>query len=184
MLTKNHAQESLSRAYMYALASAARVYLDFAGNFDYGIDGHFDLITVQSGPGKDGKIVNDYSKAGFQIDFQLKSSTRWRVDGDDIVWSISSMAYNKLVGRGTPAIPVILVLLCLPKQEEDWTGFTDERLLLQKCCYFASIRGSAIPYDSSKQLRIPRRDLLNPLRLKVMLEEHRDRLSDFAGAKD
>lgn len=167
----------MSRSHIHAVASAARVYMDFTGVFDYGIDGFFDLIREDLVNKADGEPGHDYSKAGYQIDFQLKSSFNWEVDGEEVVWSIKNKAYNKLANRGSNALPAILILLCLPKDDAHWAVFEEDALVMKRCCYYTTIEGPPIPnYESTKQLRIPRANVLNPASLRAMLEANRLRL--------
>ena len=102
MLTQNHAQEGLSRAYLHALAAEARVLVEMNGTFDYGLDGYFDLVKIMPMSHKDGSVVRDHSPALYPIYFQLKSSINWKIENDHIVWSMESRAYNKIIAAGTP----------------------------------------------------------------------------------
>ncbi|MGO8224746.1 DUF4365 domain-containing protein [Rhizobium ruizarguesonis] len=182
MLTKNHAQESLSVAYMHAVAATARVHMTMGGSFDYGIDGSFDLIDVVDSVDRRGKVRKVHRNARCPISFQLKSSTKWKIAGDDILWPMESNDYNKLVYEGTHIVPIILILLCLPKSESEWADFSEDALALKKCCYFAVLRGEPIPqHDTTRQIRIPRSDLLNGTKLRDMLETHRERLKQLGG---
>ncbi len=182
MLTKNHAQEGLSRAYMHAVASAARVLLDITDVFDYGIDGKFDLIDVLDSRDSKGKTHRLHLPARCPISFQLKSSTKWRHDGEDVVWPIGGKDYNKLVSSGTHVVPVILILLCLPHDETNWASFSENELLLQRCCYYMTVEGQPLArIDTTKQLKIPRANLLNVVALRTMLEAHRERMKLLIG---
>jgi len=173
LLTKNHAQEGLSRAYIHALTAAARIHLTMGAEFDYGFDGSFDAIEENEYDDA-GTTRTDYIKAGFPIEFQLKCSADWTVDGDHIVWTIKTRAYNKLARRSTDAVPALLILMCLPGAEEDWVVANEESLLLRKCCFYFSIEGAPIPNNNStKQLRIPRSNLLSPTSLSSMLDARR-----------
>lgn len=173
MLTKNHAQEGLSRAYIHALTAAARVHLKMDQEFDYGFDGSFDSIEENEYLER-GKVKIDYIKAGFPIEFQLKCSSEWKIDGEDVVWSIKTRAFNKLARRSTDAVPAILILMCLPKLEQDWVVADEHSLLLKKCCFYTTIIGPPFENNkSSKQLRIPRSNLLSPDSLASMLNARR-----------
>ncbi|MDW9508799.1 DUF4365 domain-containing protein [Sinorhizobium meliloti] len=175
LLTKNHAQEGLSRAYVQALSSAARVWLSMKDEFDYGFDGQLDLIArVETDPatGKQNLV-----KAGYTIDFQLKCSKDWKLAGDDVQWSMKSKAYNKLAGRGPGAVPAILILMCLPENEEEWMDISEDSLLLRKCCYFTTVKGPLIENENTtRQISFPRRNLLNVSTLTTILDDNRKRL--------
>ncbi len=177
MLTKNHAQEGLSRAYMQAVSSTARVWMSMQDEFDYGFDGQLDLIAdIRVDPDGRRQLI----KAGYVIDFQLKCSQNWTEIGDDIVWSIKSSTYNKLAGRGAGAIPSVLILMCLPGDQTPWAEFSEDSLVLRKCCYFTTISGPRLENDTStKQIRIPRTNLLDSSSLLSILEQNRTRLDGF-----
>ena len=182
LLTQNHAQEGLSRAYLHALAAEARVLVEMNGTFDYGLDGYFDLVKILPMRHKDGSVVRDHSPALYPIYFQLKSSINWKIENDHIVWSMESRAYNKIIAAGTPVAPVILILLCLPSDLAKWSDFSEGSMMLQRSCYWASVTGEPITnLKSKKKLFIPRKNLLNPAALTTMLEGHRNRITAAGG---
>ena len=167
---------------MHALASAARVLLNVGDVFDYGLDGSFDTIDVLESKDSRNGIRRLFRPARAPRSFQLKSSTKWRDDGDDVLWSIAGQDYDKLVSAGTAVVPVYLILLCLPKEEAAWTSFSEAELLLKHCCYYMSVTGVPLRQtDTSKQLRIPRANLLNAVSLKSMLDAQRVRIQQLEG---
>lgn len=177
MLTRNHAQEGISRAYMQAVSSTARVWMSMHDEFDYGFDGQLDLIADVR---EDANGRRQLVKAGYTIDFQLKCSQKWSEVGDEIVWSIKSSAYNKLAGRSPAAIPGVLILMCLPSDESEWAEFSEDSLVLRRCCYFTTINGPRLENeDSTKQIRFPRVNLLDSSSLLNMLEQNRTRLDSL-----
>lgn len=176
MLTKDHAQELLSRAYVQAVAAAARVNIKMESAFDYGFDGQFDSVAIRVGQDGDGKPVNRHINEGFPIDFQLKCSWKWTADATDITWSIKTKTYNDLVTRPAEAVPAILILMCLPPNEADWLTLTEESVLLRKCCYFAKLSGPAAETETStKQIKIPRTSVLNAANLTSLLAAEKSR---------
>ena len=157
MLTKDHAQELLSRAYVQAVAASARANLSLGSVFDYGFDGQFDSVVIRLGQDGDGDPVSRHVNAGFPIDFQLKCSWKWKADDNDVSWSIKTKTYNDLVTRPDQATPAISILMCLPEEESEWLALTEGSLLLHKCCYFAKLSGPAAATETStKQIKIPR----------------------------
>ncbi|WP_018066488.1 DUF4365 domain-containing protein [Martelella mediterranea] len=166
-ITKDHAQEGLSRAYVHAVAAAARVNLRMGQEFDYGFDGQFEGV-VQRGT----RHVND----GYPLDFQLKCSWTWKADSSDIIWSIKTKTYNDLVTREPEAVGAILVLMCLPPNENDWFAISEESVLLRKCCYFTTLVGPPTSSENStKQIKIPRTSILNADNLADALAAERTR---------
>lgn len=170
-ITKGHAQEGLSRAYVHAVAAAASVNLRMGQEFDYGFDGQFEGV-VQRGT----RHVND----GYPLDFQLKCSWNWTADDSDIAWSIKTKTYNDLVTREPEAVGAILVLMCLPSDESEWLAITEDSILFRKCCYFTALSGpSTSTENSTKQIKIPRTNLLNADNLVAALADERSRRKGF-----
>lgn len=165
-LTDNHKMESLSRAYVQAVAGKAGINLALGEReFDYGVDGTFYRITESAG-----SLVDD----GFPLDFQLKASTRCGDDGENIIYDMKVKAYNKIVKRNnkSSAVPKILLLLCLPEECIDWLEITQEQLLLRKCCYWSRLVGESIDRDpdSTVRIRIPKSQYLSPEWVKNLLD--------------
>ncbi len=142
--------------------------------FDYGFDGSFDLI--EENEYQDGETTRtDYIKAGFPIEFQLKCSSDWRIEGAEVIWSIKTRAFNKLARRATDAVPALLILMCLPDSEHEWVVADEDSMLLKKCCFYTTIEGPPVPNNNStRQLRIPRSNLLSPTSLSSMLSARRN----------
>jgi hypothetical protein len=67
-ITRQHTQENLSRAYLYALAGKSGVNIAFNRVHDYGIDGTLIPVVVRG---------KRRIESGFPVDFQLKSSVNW-----------------------------------------------------------------------------------------------------------
>ena len=65
MITRNHRQEAISRAYVHAIAARCG-FTCSSGILDYGID--LSILEVT-------KVGDGYYDSGFKIDVQLKSST-------------------------------------------------------------------------------------------------------------
>lgn len=182
VLTQSHAQESLSQAYMYAVAAAARVLLNVTNVYDYGLDGSFDTIEILQCPDSHGKIHNIHRPMRRPIYFQLKSTTTWRMSGDEVLWSMAAKDYIKLAAVGTPIVPAVLILLCLPPEEADWAAFDEESLLLRRCCYYTTVQGELpVQVDTTRQVRIPRTNVLNVASLRRMLESHNALFQSPAG---
>lgn len=127
MLTTPHCKESLSRAYVTAVVGRARHKLNWNSEHDYGVDGYVRIIE---------KRGTDHYESGFGFDFQSKTTTKWVLEGEEIVYDLEAPAYNNLVSRaGTGALPFLLVLLCIPKDASTWLDVSADRLILQKCAY-------------------------------------------------
>jgi hypothetical protein len=167
MITSAHSQEGISRSYIYAVASKASVNLQVGAEFDYGFDGTFRPVV-----NRNGRRV----ESGHLLEFQLRSSFNWTSDSTTISYSLKTKTYNDLVTRDPHAVGAILVLVCLPADQDDWITITEDHTILQKCCYYTRLTGSPIANENSNKLiKIPRVNLLTAENLQKVLQEERDR---------
>lgn len=139
---------------MHAISGAAGVILRPSGTPDYGVDG--TLRAVKKLPSR--RLV----ESGASVEFQLKSTINWEVDGTSIAYDLEAKTYNDLVTRGPFHPPLILILLCLPKERDDWIAASREHLTLKHCCYWALITGEPTDNKRSKRISIPQDNLLDP----------------------
>ncbi|MEW6732471.1 MAG: DUF4365 domain-containing protein [Acidobacteriota bacterium] len=165
MLTEQHAMESLSRAYIHAIAAEARINLKVEINtdeYDYGVDGAFKPIKF---------LGSERVSDGFILDFQLKATTNWSIDSTHVIYDMEVSAYNKVVDRNNTdrAVPMILILLCLPKDRNAWTDFNEDNLLLRKCCYWERLTGALSDNIKKMRIKIVRTQLLTPTSLVNIL---------------
>ena len=126
VITQAHIKERLSLAYVHAVAGRAGVNVAHSIH-DYGIDG---ILTPVD------KIGSSYAESGFILQFQLKATTRWNISGSDVVYDLEAGAYNNMVGRHPSAVPMVLILMCMPHDEELWLRSNDKVLLLKNSCYW------------------------------------------------
>lgn len=169
MLTRNHMMESLSRAYLQAVAAMAGLNVRLEQNthtFDYGVDGTFYPIK---------RLGRTLVNSGFPLDFQLKATTNWRYYADDVIYGMKVEAYNKIVDRNNEnrAVPQILILFCLPANSLEWLNHDEDRLMLRKCCYWKRLTGVLSPNMAQIAVRIPRSQQLTINSLLQLLENVR-----------
>lgn len=69
MITLQHIEEGLSRAYVAAVVARAGAIL-YTPQFDYGVDGTIARVQRIAS----GRYIED----GVKFDFQLKATTRWQ----------------------------------------------------------------------------------------------------------
>lgn len=170
MLTTQHIEEGLSRAYVSAVAFRAGVNVAInADNFDYGIDGTFKGINF---------IGTARKPSGNNLDFQMKASIDWTIDSTHVTYDLEADTYNHLAdvmnhfryGRATPAM---LILLCLPKDQTKWLEVDEDQILLRKCCYFHFIEGEPTPNKSTTRIKIDRANKLTPGSVQALLQKIR-----------
>ena len=164
MLTIQHIEEGLSRAYLMAVAARAGVNIG-AQQHDYGVDGTIARIRILDG----GRHVED----GIKFDFQLKATTKWRLNEDNVSYSLEAKTYNDMVERCSRlrTVPLLLVLMCLPDEQRLWLENDEEHLLLRRCCYWMTLAGNSTINSSTVAVRIPRSQLLTPDSLIKLLDE-------------
>lgn len=155
-------EESLSISYVSAIVAKSGASFDIVSR-DFGVD-----VCVRRIDKFNGKLMD----MGVSFDFQLKSTINWQIDGTDIIYDIEADTYNKLVYRHSQnATPCLLVLLCLPKDSNDWICFSEEELSLRKCGYFHYIKGNATSNKSKQRIRIPRANVLTPRAIQRLIED-------------
>ncbi len=159
LLTQQHRQEALSRAYIQAVTGKLGMSCSFA-NFDYGIDVTINDIIELNG---------QYFESGFRLDVQAKSSVNAKVEKDFVAYALEVKAYETL--RVNTRVPRILVLLVLPPQESEWVDQDEERLILRKCAYWISLKGRGpITNQTRITIRIPRGNLFSVDGLRTIME--------------
>lgn len=162
MLTEQHIAESLSRAYIRAIAGRAGLNLAIR-EYDYGVDGSFDEVIVRQ---------NRRVESGFSLSFQLKASTLWQLDSTHVAYDLEVKTYNDLILRRSmrAAIPCILILLALPADSTQWLICEESELRLRGTCYWEYISGDLSENRQSVRIRIPRSHRLTPESLLTLIE--------------
>lgn len=149
-------------AHIRALAGKAGVNLGLGDTVhDYGIDGTLRHVQI---------IGNERYESGVNIDIQLKATTDWEADATHVIYDLTAKAYNKLVNRHRRANRVLLVLLCLPKDESLWLSSTEEALILRNCCYWEHVTGKPTKNSASQRIKISRGKVLTAEALKKIVE--------------
>lgn len=161
MITTQHREEELSRAYVHAVAAQGGLIFQDS-NMDYGVDG-----TVRAVVERDGRRL----LSGHSLDVQLKATTDWRCNDDHVIYALEAKTYNDLVARfheprGTP---MVLALLCLPKDEQHWLRVSPHKLALRHCCYWYGLADERTDNTRSKTIEVPRANMLTPAALASLL---------------
>lgn len=139
---------------MTAVVGRSRNNLLWGREFDYGVDGSVRTLEQR------GTRIRE---TGLGFDFQSKSTTDWAINGTEIVYDLEVNAYNDLVERaGSGGLPFLLVLLCLPKNEVGWLNVSADKLILQKCAYWAKLNGALTDNAATRRIRIPVANVFTP----------------------
>jgi hypothetical protein len=160
LLTRNHRQEGLCRAYIQAVA--ARCGMSWSSpQPDYGIDMSLRDIA---------KLNGSRTESGYTLDVQAKATTRGHIRAHYVHCDIKVATYHalRLTVRDTPRI---LVVLFLPARETDWLAWTEDSLLVRRCAYWISLRDQPpIANRKSVRLAIPRSNVFSPAGLREIME--------------
>ncbi len=163
MITKQHRQEQLSRAYVHAVAAHAGLIFEPATT-DYGVDGSIRFIQKREGR----RFV-----CGHSLDVQLKATTNWVFETDDVIYDVEAKTYNDLVDRFNEprGTPMVLILMCLPKDEVEWLSITTEQLILRHCCFWCRVGGAKTNNTATQRIRIPRSHRLDQASVGELLDK-------------
>jgi hypothetical protein len=142
MMTREHRQEALCRAYVRAIAAQAG-WICSQPEQDYGIDLCLRKVRI----GGEGR-----SDVGGQFDLQLKSTTRANVTDAEIRYDLEVKNYNHLREPGENC-PHILVVLVMPEDETQWLDQSVEELILRHCAYWICLEGYP-PTTATKTVRV------------------------------
>lgn len=143
MMTREHRQEALSKAYVRAIAAQAGLIASEPGN-DYGIDMNLRAVTPLVGQRRD---------RGPQLDLQLKSTTRANVGPTHITYDLPVVNYDDLRAAELQ-VARILVVMVMPEDEELWLSQAPAELILRHCAYWLSLKGWP-PTTNTSTIRVP-----------------------------
>jgi len=165
MITVQHTQESLSRAYIHAISGTAGVNCSIDRAFDYGFDGTFRQVAIRG---------SRRVETSFPLDYQLKCTKNWSHENDQVAYHIETKTYNDLVTRDPEGIGAVLILLCVPENQPEWAEFSEDFMTLRRCCYFTTLSGDPVQNEhSTKKILIPRTNVLTATTLNLLLDQER-----------
>lgn len=128
--------------------------------FDYAID-----ITLTDIQIRNGRRV----ESGFKLDIQAKSTINAEVHDDAIAYAMEKKTYDDLRDP-TVGTPRILVLLLLPKDEEQQVHVSHDNLIVRHSAYWLSTKGMVeLPNRRSVSVRIPRANLFTCKSLEAIM---------------
>lgn len=160
-LPLEHTKERLSVAYVSAVVARAGAAFTEIKADDFGVDAHVQRI-VELPNGK-------FHATGWILQCQIKATTTSELENDSVIYDMKADAYNKLVTHeGTPCV---LLLLCLPKNHDDWLHLDEDQLLLKRCCYWIYLAGQPSTNASTHRIRIPRNQVFTPSSVEELLEK-------------
>lgn len=171
MLPDTAIQEELSKAYIQAVASYAGYTVEHINRDNDGVDS-----VIKS----NGKPAEDSILTSVSVEVQLKSccSEEHVFENEDgnIVYDLKARNYNFLVDSNRQ-LDIILILLYLPSDKQDWISHSIDELIVRKCAYWVSLKGlDKTNNNGTKRITIPKDNVFSPdalhqIMVKVSKEE-------------
>lgn len=159
----NARKENLGQAYVRTVVAAVGYNLSKDEN-DFGLDGTIKDVAVRG---------NRYYNSGFNIEYQLKSSWDVTFDGNDLIYDLESKNYNDLASWDG-AVPAILILFVLPRDEHEWIDFSREGISIHNCAWWCSLAGQPVTEnETTKRIRIPINQVFSPNALEELMAKVR-----------
>lgn len=169
--TKQLKMEDMSVAYLRALCAANGYTLKGEEHDNDGVD-----ITVKC----KGRPSEDCVKVSPTLDVQLKSSSSPNLitlnEDGSITYKLEVKNYNTLIDSNR-ITPIILIVLLMNEDEDNWIEQTLDYLKLTKCAYWISLKGREYSDNAGrKTIVIPSdhvltKECLRELMIKVAKEE-------------
>jgi uncharacterized protein DUF4365 len=165
VITREHRQELLCRAYVHAIAAQAGL-LSSRPDPDYGIDLSLRSVAVLGGRYRDTSV---------QVDLQLRSTTRASVTETEVKLDLDVETYNDLRTPET-FCPRILVVLIMPGEEAEWVNQTPDELAIRHCAYWLSLHGYAeTSARSTIRIGIPHTNLFSVEAIRAIMQRLHER---------
>ncbi len=133
---------------------------------DYGVDGQFEKVVIRNGR----RICN-----GFGLPFQAKATVNWERANGHIAYHLEAKTFNDMGMREDDESTLLLILLCLPREQHAWHSVSHSSTVLSHCCYWHVIRNQQTSNAASKLILIPEDQLLTPEALHELLDVERQR---------
>ncbi len=161
-MDENTRKEMSSYAYVQAVASVAGFAVE---NKSRPMDNAGIDLTIES-PGEIGQLLDP------KFDAQVKCTSSDRVLNEDFIkYPLPVQNYNRLRSTRTLA-PQILIVVLVPKNLEEWLKISEQEMLIKKCGYWVSLKGSPETQNNSTiTVSIPRKNLFTSQSLSLMMEK-------------
>lgn len=164
MLPDAAIQEELSKAYIQAVASYAGYSFQHIDRDNDGVD---TIIKSNSKPSPESILMS------VSLEIQLKaccSNNSLSInENGDLVYDLKARNYNILVNTHRQ-LDIILVLLWLPEEKDQWLIHSVDNLLIKKCAYWVSLKGEEETNNTgTKRIVIPRLNVFSPTTLHEIM---------------
>ncbi len=117
--------------------------------------------------------LDDGRKYDAELRVQLKSTSstsQYTDNGDTITYRLKVKNYNDLCLPSTT--PIILGLLILPENQDEWINWSTEELILKGCMYWASFYGETESKNKGNvSVTIDKQNVINDKTLQDILNK-------------
>jgi hypothetical protein len=165
MLSENDKKEELSRTYIQAVSakvgfSTEKITIDR------------DSIDVIIRCNSKLDALSEFEKVTLEV--QAKATSNPNEQNGIFKFPLPIKNYNDL--RSNSMAPRIIVLYVLPDRNENWVTMDEEKLVLQRCAYWVSIKGKPESNNStSVTIDIPKDNIFNATTLhQIMVKASKD----------
>lgn len=146
LMHESECKQQLSFAYIQAIATAARCSFEKRGVDYQGVDG-----TVHQTAPHD--LLDTVA-----VDVQMKATSQDILRDDHLAFSLEKKYHEQL--RSTRRQnPVILVVMIVPRNLEDWLTQSEDAINVAHAAYWMSIRNAPEIDTDSTTLHVPRKNL-------------------------
>ena len=115
-----------------------------------------------------GSVTGGGLRINPQIQFQVKSTQDWKITDGYVVYELKKGNYNWLTEDS--CVPAALAVFLLPKDNQLWHHCTPEQMVFRHSAYWINFKGEQIVENKSTiTIRIPLKNHLSPITLKIML---------------
>jgi hypothetical protein len=162
LLTDLQIESELSYAYLHAVASRAGFECSVTGRHSDGA-GVDAVLRVKERFAPDSRLTH------FTIDVQLKATiAEPLLRHERYSYPLEVEHYDKLRDEGC-GNPLILAVLFLPRNPEEWLAHSEDRLVARRCAYWVSLRGAPPSANSiSQTVYIPKENCLSVEGLRTL----------------
>lgn len=111
-------------------------------------------------------------KREVDLKVQLKATIAQPADfGTHYSYSIKKIAQYDDLRANAYAVPRILVVLFLPKEELEWIDVSHDLLTVKRSAYWVSLAGAPEVNTASVTVHIPKNNLLTPASLRKLFDD-------------
>lgn len=157
----NTQKEEFSYAYINAVASAAGYSFQIAPRplDQVGVD-----VTITG-------LVSPGSRRRTRLDLQVKCTSRDLTDNDFIRYPLEMKNYEELRNNNPDDDPLILVIVLVPENVNDWLHQAEDELCLKHCAYWLSLRRQPQSKNQTTvTVYVPRQNIFNVDTLRHLMQ--------------